>query len=144
MAGWAPSHGASEDVQSVAGRIAVAERDDAALLRNWLRERREAVPDTDASRRSDSKAPPGADRTAELAQLDSALGAEFDSLFLTFVIRHDQSELAAMNQLFASPGAGQGAFIFTFASDLSAEHTAEIGRMRALLTTRGLGGDSNP
>ena len=43
MAGWAPSHGARKDVGVLCERIVVAQRDEIALMQNWLRDRDETV-----------------------------------------------------------------------------------------------------
>src|ERR1044072_5644714 len=37
IAGWAPSHGARDDVRILCERIAVAQRDEIALMQTWLR-----------------------------------------------------------------------------------------------------------
>src|SRR5436853_7581802 len=39
MAGWAQTHGASEGVKTLAGRIDVGQRDEIAFMLRWLRER---------------------------------------------------------------------------------------------------------
>src|SRR5438477_11395594 len=39
MAGWAATHGASESVKTLAGRIDVGQRDEIAFMQRWLRER---------------------------------------------------------------------------------------------------------
>src|SRR6185312_8621633 len=45
MARWAPTHGASESIRTLAGRIDVAQGDEIAMMQRWLRDRREKVPD---------------------------------------------------------------------------------------------------
>src|SRR5713101_4160695 len=45
MAGWAPTHGASESVKTLAGRIDVGQRDEIAFMLRWLRERHLPAPD---------------------------------------------------------------------------------------------------
>jgi uncharacterized protein (DUF305 family) len=47
MAGWAPTHGASEGVRTLCERILVSQRDEIAFMQRWLRERHEAVPPDD-------------------------------------------------------------------------------------------------
>src|SRR5881397_3631510 len=49
MAGWAPSHGASDAVRALCERIVVAQRDEIAFMQRWLRERREMTPEANAS-----------------------------------------------------------------------------------------------
>src|SRR5437763_1130415 len=45
MARWAPSHGASESVRTLCGRIDVAQSDEIAFMQRWLRDRHLDVPD---------------------------------------------------------------------------------------------------
>jgi uncharacterized protein (DUF305 family) len=67
-----------------------------------------------------------------MAQLAAAKGAEFDRLFLQYMIRHHEGALTMVRQFFATPGAGQEPEIFRFASDVDADQRAEIGRMRKI------------
>lgn len=142
MANWAPSRGARPDVRTLAGRIDVAQRDEIALMQRWLRERREMVPDPThviAGHQMQGASPsdtlmPGMLTPEQMKQLEAATGAEFDRLFLTFMIQHHQGALTMVEQLWASPGAGHDVLIFRFASDVEADQTTEIERMRGMLT----------
>jgi uncharacterized protein (DUF305 family) len=67
--------------------------------------------------------------------LDQAKDTAFDRLFLTFMIQHHQGALTMVADLFASPGAGQGADIFRYATDVDADQRAEIGRMQLMLNS---------
>ena len=49
IAGWAPSHGASPELQRLAERIVVGQRDEIALMQRWLSDRGLPVPDADAT-----------------------------------------------------------------------------------------------
>jgi len=141
MARWAPTHGASTAVRTLAGRIDVAQADEIAMMQSWLRDRREAVPDPShqmaghdmpGMTRGDTLMP-GMLTAEQMKQLDAARGADFDRLFLTFMIQHHQGALTMVAQLFGSPGAGQEPTIFRFASDVEADQTTEIDRMRTML-----------
>ena len=129
MAGWAPTHGASSSVQALCARIVVAQRDEIALMQRWLRDRHEAVPEGDAS----MDMMPGMLTAAQLAQLDSAQGPEFDRRFLRFMIMHHQGAITMVNQLFGSQGGGEEETVFRFASDVYADQTTEIDRMQKML-----------
>src|SRR5215212_4450442 len=50
MAGWAPTHGARKDVAILCERIVVAQRDEIAMMQDWLAERGQAVPDAASTR----------------------------------------------------------------------------------------------
>lgn len=144
MAGWAPTHAAREDIKVLAARIAVGQDDEIAFMRRWLGERGETVPETDGQqamaghqvRMSGASVPelmPGMLTPAQLAQLSAASGADFDRLFLTFMIQHHQGALTMVEQLFSSPGAGQELNVFRFASDVETDQNTEIDRMRSML-----------
>jgi len=140
MAGWAQNHGARPDVQTLAQRIDVAQRDEIGFMQRWLRERHKDVPDPLAHYEmghdmADMKMEmmPGMLTPEQMKQLDAARGPEFDRLFLTFMIQHHQGAITMVDQLFASPGAGQELYVFRFASDVNADQTTEIERMRLML-----------
>jgi uncharacterized protein (DUF305 family) len=68
-----------------------------------------------------------------MKRLASAKGVEFDRLFLQGMIKHHQGALTMVKELFATPGAGQDAEIFAFASDVDADQSMEIDRMALML-----------
>jgi uncharacterized protein (DUF305 family) len=82
---------------------------------------------------SDSELMPGMLTAAQMAALDSARGPDFDRLFLTGMIQHHQGAITMVNQLFATPGAGQELYVFRFASDVNADQQTEIDRMHRML-----------
>lgn len=144
MAGWAPTHSARDDIRILAGRIAVSQRDEIAFMERWLRERHETVPEPDArhdmsghempmTAASVPELMPGMLTPAQLTQLSAASGAEFDRLFLTFMIQHHQGALRMVEQLFSSQGAGQEVNVFRFASDVETDQNTEIDRMRSMI-----------
>jgi len=150
MARWAPTHGASAAVRTLAGRIEVAQQDESAFMAHWLRQRGEPVAAPHAGHDTTAHEPPAHDMAshavpasgalmpgmltaAQLAQLDAARGVEFDRLFLAFMIQHHEGALTMVRQLFSSPGAGQDVLVFRFASDVEADQTTEIDRMRLML-----------
>jgi uncharacterized protein (DUF305 family) len=148
MAGLAPTHGARGDVRVLAERIDVAQRDEIAFMQRWLRERGETVPDPDAHHAmAGHGTPPSAAHDTlghdalmpgmltpeQIARLRAASGAEFDRLFLTLMIQHHEGALTMVEELFATPGAGQDVNVFRFASDVTADQVTEIDRMRTML-----------
>lgn len=145
MAGWAPTHGASQAVRALCERIAVAQRDEIALMQRWLRERHETVPDADPRGHvmpgiDHPMLMPGMLNAGELAQLDSARGPEFDRLFLTFMIMHHEGAITMVNQLLGARGAAQDDVVFLFAADVNADQTTEIDRMSRMLAALPAGG----
>jgi uncharacterized protein (DUF305 family) len=66
-------------------------------------------------------------------ELRQAKGAEFDRLFLTGMIQHHNGALVMVKQLFDTPGAGQDADLFDFATDADNTQRAEIAIMQNML-----------
>src|SRR5213079_3254132 len=85
---------------------------------------------------------PGMLTPQQMAQLDSARGPDFDRLFLTFMIQHHQGAITMVQQLLAVPGAAQDGPIFRFSSDVNADQTTEINRMKLMLDGLKQGGSS--
>jgi uncharacterized protein (DUF305 family) len=151
MTALVPGRTTREDIRLVAQRIEVSQRDEIRLMQRWLASHHEAVPSVDSSASAGQAMPhehagmnmpgmstsgalmPGMLTAEEMEQLAKATGAEFDRLFLQFMIRHHEGALTMVGQLFGTPGAGQNTDIFRVASDVEADQRAEIARMRALL-----------
>lgn len=130
MARMAPSRGAGEEVRRLARKIEVSQRDEIAMMETWLRERGQVVPDQEYRR---AKLMPGMLTPEQMAELDAARGAEFDRLFLEYMVQHHVGALEMVAELFAMPGAGQDPDVFRFATDVDADQRAEIAVMQALL-----------
>lgn len=79
---------------------------------------------------------PGMLSAGQMEQLASATGLEFERLFLEFMIMHHEGALTMVQALFNSSGAGQESLIFKFATDVDADQTIEILRMRRMLEER--------
>jgi uncharacterized protein (DUF305 family) len=76
---------------------------------------------------------PGMLTLAQMDALRQAKGAEFDQRFLTGMIRHHKGALVMVQQLFDTPGAGQDADLFDFATDADNTQRAEIRIMEDML-----------
>jgi uncharacterized protein (DUF305 family) len=140
MAGWAQSHGASRSLQIFCGRIATGQTAEIGLMQQWLRERNQPVPEADARGMKMNMGGmehfmmmPGMLTDEQMKQLDAARGAEFDRLFLTFMIQHHRGALTMVDTLFKTAGAGQDEIVFKFANDVQADQTTEIDRMQQML-----------
>ena len=139
MVALVPQRTQRQDLKLLAMRIDVSQTDEMEMMRLWLRDRGEAVPDTGAHAGHGAHGGhglmPGMLSPEEMEALARATGAEFDRLFLEGMIKHHEGALAMVEELFATPGAGQETAIFSFASDVDADQRAEIDRMRKLLAT---------
>jgi uncharacterized protein (DUF305 family) len=142
MAGWAASHGASPSVRTLAARIINAQRDEIAFMRQWLRNRLQPLPPGNGMDTAMAMSAvhadtlmPGMLTEAQMQQLEQARGAEFDRVFLTFMIQHHRGAVVMVQHLFASYGAGQDEIVFKLASDINVDQTTEIARMERMLFT---------
>jgi uncharacterized protein (DUF305 family) len=140
IAGWAPSHGARQDVRVLCERIVVGQRDEIATMRNWLRDRGLPVPDANATKHKMvmngmemDMLMPGMLTDEQLAALDKARGPEWDRLFLTGMIGHHQGALKMIEDLLKTYGAAQDDALFKFVSDMNADQTIEIDFMSKML-----------
>jgi uncharacterized protein (DUF305 family) len=82
---------------------------------------------------SHHKSMPGMLTTKQMDALKKAKGAEFDRLFLRGMIQHHNGALVMVKDLFETPGAGQDAELFNFASDVDSGQRAEIRIMQTML-----------
>jgi uncharacterized protein (DUF305 family) len=160
---WAPTHGASAQVQRLAARIINAQRDEIGTMQRWLRARNQPVPDPThdsmdmhssmhggmagmhdmhamhqaSGAQDDHQAHqmlmPGMLTEEQMKELDAARGSEFDRLFLTFMIQHHSGAVSMVKDLFGSYGAAQDELVFKFANDVNVDQTTEIARMRKML-----------
>jgi uncharacterized protein (DUF305 family) len=140
MGRMAPTRAASPSIRILAERIINAQQDEIETMQRWLRRRQLAMPEAEPDgmiRQEHEHGPqmPGMLSVDQMRELDAARGHAFDRLFLTYMIQHHQGALTMVDQLFDSHGAAQEETIFKFASDVSADQSTEIARMRSMLTT---------
>lgn len=126
-------------LRSLGERIEVSQKDEIAMMQQWLREHGREAPDPlphigmDMPGH-DAEMMPGMLTKAQMGALAKAQGPGFEQLFLTGMIQHHEGALAMVKTLFATTGAAQNTAIFRFASDVDADQRAEITRMRAMLS----------
>ena len=131
-----PGRANRDDLRLLAERIDVSQRDEIALMRQWLAQRGEEAPTMDAQHHAamgHGMLMPGMLTAAELEQLAKTKGTEFDRLFLEYMIRHHEGAVSMVKDLFGTQGAAQESETYRFATDVEADQRAEIARMRALL-----------
>ena len=146
MSWWAPTHGASASVQTLAARIINAQQDEIATMQQWLRDRLQPVPEARPAAMKmmmngveHEMLMPGMLTEAQMKQLDQARGPELDRLFLTFMIQHHRGAVSMVKDLFDSYGAGEDEIVFKFASDVNVDQSTEIARMQKMLAAAALG-----
>ena len=124
-----------QDMRLLAQRIDVSQADEIGMMQGWLEARDESVPQGDEHHQHAGMLMPGMLTPAQMAELGAERGSEFDRLFLEYMIMHHQGAVIMVEQLFASAGAGQESVIFGFASDVVADQSMEITRMRRMRGT---------
>lgn len=140
MSRWAPDRGANDAIRRLTARIINAQTDEIVIMQQWLADRNQPVPEpnpagmqTKHGDHTMTHLMPGMLSDAQMTQLRNARGREFDQLFLTFMIQHHKGAVQMVNELFATPGAGQDEIVFKFASDVHTDQTTEIARMERML-----------
>lgn len=130
MASMAESHGANPRLLKFAQKIAQSQTAEIKLMQDWLVANHQVAPDTSAWRHMMM---PGMLTAAQLTELASVKDTAFDRTFLTFMIQHHEGALKMVDDLLASPLAGQDVDVSVFANDVTTVQTAEIGLMERML-----------
>ncbi len=119
------------DIALLAKRIDVSQHDEIALMQRWLEERK--VPTTGPNAgHAGHELMPGMLTEEQFAQLRKARDAEFDRLFLTFMVRHHEGAIKMVNDLYES-GGGHEPATDQLAREFNADQSIEIQRMQELL-----------
>jgi uncharacterized protein (DUF305 family) len=152
MTALIPARTSRQDIRSLGQRITVSQKDEIAMMRQWLTDRHQPVPTSDAMRDHPAAADhsmnmpgmatsdtlmPGMLTAEQLSELARANGDEFDRLFLKDMIHHHEGALVMVASLLGTTGSAQEAEVFRFASEVDSDQRAEIARMNALLDTLG-------
>jgi uncharacterized protein (DUF305 family) len=137
------SHTENKELRLLGARISRSQSDEIKFMQRWLAARGEALsmpmpemPGMDMSHdMSHEKMAlmPGMLTPEQMEALRKAKGAEFDRLFLTGMIQHHNGALTMVKDLFDTPGAGQDADLFNFATDADNTQRAEIRIMQSML-----------
>lgn len=140
MSNWAPTHGASAEVQRLAARIINAQQDEIRLMQQWLADRRQPVPEAKAVKMKHEMdgmvhemVMPGMLTDEQMQELEAARGRDFDMLFLKHMIAHHQGAVSMVKTLFDTPGAANDILTNKLAADVEVDQTTEIARMQQML-----------
>jgi uncharacterized protein (DUF305 family) len=120
------------EMRTLAERIDLSQADEIRMMQQWLVSRGQFAPEQFAHHH-EGMVMPGMLTPGQMQQLSAATGAEFDRLFLEGMIAHHQGALTMVEALMKQPGAAQESELFEFVSDVEADQSAEIARMRAML-----------
>ena len=131
MSRMAESHGANPQVLKLSNKIDQSQIPEIRIMQGWLQRNNQFAPDTSSWHHMTMA---GMLTPAQLASLDAAKGVEFDRAYLRLMIQHHAGALKMVDDLFASPLAGQEVDVNVFANDVVTAQTTEIGIMQKLLT----------
>jgi uncharacterized protein (DUF305 family) len=133
----------NKELRLLGARISQSQSDEMNFMKRWLEARKEPVsrpmPEPEMSSmdmpgmHSHHMLMPGMLTPKQMDDLRKAKGAEFDRLFLSGMIQHHRGALTMVKELFETPGAGQDAELFNFATDVDSGQRAEIKIMQTLL-----------
>ena len=129
----------SDDMKLLGLRIEVSQNDEIKMMKAWLADRKQDVPgdsDYHMMMQMPDMAMPGMLTQKEMDQLAATKGVEFDRLFLEYMIKHHQGALTMVEAL-TKGGGGQESAVFAFASDVQADQSTEIRRMRGMRASMG-------
>ncbi|WP_413092931.1 DUF305 domain-containing protein [Streptomyces nitrosporeus] len=121
-----PDRASSATVKALSARIAAGQRPEIGAMQGWLTNnggdgREEA---------HDHSTMPGMATEAQLERLRAAEGEAFDALFLRLMITHHQGAVTMAAEALSD---GNNVQIEEMATDVIAQQTVEIDRMRSLL-----------
>ena len=131
MSRMAESHGANPQVLKLSNKIDQSQIPEIHIMQVWLTRNKQYAPDTSSWHNMTMA---GMLTTAQLAELDSAKGVDFDRAYLRLMIQHHAGALKMVDDLFNVALAGQDVDVNVFANDVVTAQTAEIGIMQRLLT----------
>jgi len=134
------SRSRNRDLQLLGKRISISQADEMKYMKQWLEDRGQpaSLGHGHMGHGGDMKMDsmplmPGMLSPQQMKALEQATGPAFDRLFLTGMIQHHTGALVMVQDLFDTPGAGQDAVLFDFATDVDNTQRAEINIMRGML-----------
>jgi uncharacterized protein (DUF305 family) len=139
MTALIPSHTENQQLRALGTKISISQSDEIKFMKRWLLARGQSdsmampgMPDMDKNGKP-MPPMPGMLTPEQMTALRQANGEDFDRLFLTGMIQHHNGALVMVKQLFDTPGAGQDADLFDFATDVDNTQRAEILIMQNML-----------
>ena len=136
----------NRDLQVLGKRISISQADEMKYMKQWLEDRGQPaslehghmdhmadMKGMDHMNMDSMPLMPGMLTPQQMKALERATGPAFDHLFLTGMIQHHTGALVMVQDLFNTPGAGQDAVLFDFATDIDNTQRAEIMIMQGML-----------
>lgn len=126
MTELAPDRASDTTVKRLAERISAGQKPEIGAMEGWLKNNG----GEDREQPHDHAGMPGMATGAQLKELRAAKGKAFDELFLELMITHHQGAITMATEALSE---GNDVFVEEMASDVVAQQTVEINRMRALM-----------
>lgn len=150
LAALVDDRSSSDGVRKIADRIDGSQEDEIEFMRTWLQDRGESAGMTGGNMQhhagmdhgarnhaamdhSAHHAMMGMATPAQMAELATLTGTEFDRLFLNLMIRHHQGAIDMVRELHRQPGSAYDPVMFEFTNDIVSDQETEIERMNVLL-----------
>lgn len=134
MTALVPSRTSNEGFQAMARRMEISQTDEIDMMRAWLRDRGLAAPAGNPD--GPHMMMPGMLSAEQMQRLRDTREVEFERYWLQGMIQHHGGAIVMVQELFASPGAGQESTINFFANEVDSDQVIEIQRMQQMLQER--------
>src|ERR1700723_1339379 len=134
MTALMPTRTRNKKLLAFGKKISISQTDEIKFMQQWLEEHGQAVPMAHMAdmpgmhhmNMDSMPMMPGMLTPEQMKALAKATGPAFDRLFLTGMIQHHTGALPMVQDLFATPAAGQDGQLYDFATDVDNTQTAEI------------------
>ncbi|NEE34525.1 DUF305 domain-containing protein, partial [Streptomyces sp. SID7982] len=126
MTELAPKRASQSTVKRLAERIAAGQKPEIGAMEGWLKRNGGEK----HKQHHDHSGMPGMATEAQLEKLRGAEGKAFDELFLELMITHHQGAITMATEALTE---GNDIFVEEMASDVVAQQTVEINRMRGMM-----------
>ncbi len=144
----------NEEVVTIAEKILASQADEIEFMNEWLSDRGEKIvmvgmdhsgmdhSGMDHSNHAmvDHSQMAGMATPAQMAELATLQGTDFDRRFLTLMIAHHEGAIDMVEDLLDQPGSASDPVLFRFVGDIENDQSSEIDRMDTLLA--GLSSDA--
>lgn len=130
MTELAPDRAGSSQIKRLAERIAASQKPEIGAMEGWLKiNGGEEKAKKEGGHDHGSMDMPGMATEAQLAKLRAAKGKAFDDLFINLMVTHHQGAVTMATEALSG---GNNVQLEEMASDVIAQQTSEINRMRSL------------
>lgn len=144
MTALVPERTDSDDMRLLAQRIEETQEFEIDLMRRWLEERGEPVPEpadaedahgghADHAGMAHMSGMAGMASPEQMAALADSEGEAFDRMFLELMIRHHEGALIMVDDLLETERGGKEPQLFMMISHIDVDQRAEIARMQGML-----------